>query len=305
MSWKKLGRIFCVNANSDWMYTHSMIPIAEDLGGGHFRVYFSCRDRENRGHGAFFEFSLDDPRTTLRVSGAPVLCPGNIGCFDDSGAIPNCIVEHNGEKLLYYTGINLGVTVKIRNSIGIARWDKAGERFEKLFHGPIIDRDRNHPHFCATPEVLLSNGKFRAWFSSCSRWELVDGDAKHYYRIEYAVSDNGIDWRREGVAIDFKDDLEYALGVPRVRRSESGYEMWFCSRADEKEELYRMRYAVSDDSVNWVRNEDPDFVVHASESGWDSEMICYPFIFFYQGKKFMLYNGNGYGLTGIGLAEWV
>ena len=31
-------------------------------------------------------------------------------------------------------------------------------------------------------------------------------------------------------------------------------------------------------------------------------MICYPFVFDYSGNRYMLYNGNEYGKTGIGLA---
>jgi hypothetical protein len=31
-------------------------------------------------------------------------------------------------------------------------------------------------------------------------------------------------------------------------------------------------------------------------------MLAYPFVFDYRGKRYMLYNGNGYGKTGIGLA---
>ena len=39
-----------------------------------------------------------------------------------------------------------------------------------------------------------------------------------------------------------------------------------------------------------------------SPSGWDSEMVCYPHVFDHKGKRYMLYNGNGYGRTGFGLA---
>ena len=31
-------------------------------------------------------------------------------------------------------------------------------------------------------------------------------------------------------------------------------------------------------------------------------MVCYPYVFEYNDKLYMLYNGNGYGKTGIGLA---
>ena len=39
-----------------------------------------------------------------------------------------------------------------------------------------------------------------------------------------------------------------------------------------------------------------------SETGWDSEMICYPYVFKHKGRFYMLYCGNGYGKTGFGLA---
>ena len=42
--------------------------------------------------------------------------------------------------------------------------------------------------------------------------------------------------------------------------------------------------------------------IDVSEDGWDSEMICYPHVFDHSGRRYMLYNGNGYGASGIGLA---
>ena len=39
-----------------------------------------------------------------------------------------------------------------------------------------------------------------------------------------------------------------------------------------------------------------------SPNGWDSEMICYPYVFDHGSNRYMLYNGNGYGKTGFGLA---
>ena len=36
--------------------------------------------------------------------------------------------------------------------------------------------------------------------------------------------------------------------------------------------------------------------------GWDNEMVCYPYVFEHDGQIYMMYNGNGYGGTGVGLA---
>ena len=54
------------------------------------------------------------------------------------------------------------------------------------------------------------------------------------------------------------------------------------------------------DGIKWERIKEIELDV--SESGWDSEMVCYPYVFEYNDKLYMLYNGNGYGKTGIGLA---
>jgi predicted GH43/DUF377 family glycosyl hydrolase len=302
MRWEKIGQIFCADNHSDWMFSHAMIPIAEQVDGDLFRIYFSPRDKLNRGYGAYLEIDMRNPTKVLRVNQSPILEPGALGCFDDSGALPNSIVNVGGRKLLYYTGINLGVTVKIRNSIGLAEWNELTQRFERCFDGPIIDRTRELPHFVATPEVMYENNQYRTWFTSCVGWKLEAGEPKHYYRLEYADSQDGVVWNRNGrIAIDFRDEFEYALGVPRVIKDGELYKMWFCSRATQDCPTYRIRYATSKDGVQWKRYEGPAGI-DVSESGWDSQMICYPFVFDHAGQRYMLYNGNGYGKTGFGIA---
>jgi hypothetical protein len=302
MKWEKLGHIFCSDKQSDWMYSHAMIPIAERVDGDLYRIYFSPRDKNNRGHGAYLEIDMHNPTKVLRIHDQPILKPGALGCFDDSGALPNAIISYDNQKFLYYTGINLGVTVKIRNAIGLAKWNDSSHAFERCFEGPVIDRHRNFPHFVATPDVHWDNGRFRAWFTSCVGWQPDVNEPRHYYRLEYEESNDGIIWDRDGtVAIDFFDEYEYAIGVPRVLKKRDGYEMWFCSRATKNHPTYRIRYATSCDGIKWIRYKGLAGI-DVSLSGWDSEMICYPFIFDHSGERYMLYNGNGYGKTGFGIA---
>ena len=72
--------------------------------------------------------------------------------------------------------------------------------------------------------------------------------------------------------------------------------MWFCARGS----AYRIYYAESDDGLTWQRRDEPDLTV--SESGWDNEMVEYPFVFDHDGDRYMLYAGNTFGKTGFGLA---
>ena len=69
-------------------------------------------------------------------------------------------------------------------------------------------------------------------------------------------------------------------------------------------EKYRIGYSHSNDGINW-KNKLDKVGIDLSNSGWDSEMICYPFVFDHKGKRYMLYNGNSYGKYGFGLAKLI
>ena len=73
--------------------------------------------------------------------------------------------------------------------------------------------------------------------------------------------------------------------------------MWYSYRGNK--DKYKIGYAEADNLDKWIVKESN---FSCSESGWDSEMVCYPYVFEYNDKLYMLYNGNGYGKTGIGLA---
>jgi hypothetical protein len=97
----------------------------------------------------------------------------------------------------------------------------------------------------------------------------------------------------------FEHPTEIAIARPSVIRDKDRWRMWFCHRGLDYP--YRIGYAESADGVTW-RRQDARSGIHASDSGWDSEMIAYPFVFDHAGDRYMLYSGNGYGRGGMGLA---
>lgn len=302
MLWRKLGHIFCPANNYSWMLTHAAVPFVGKTDGDLIQVFFSTRNANQESSVGFIWFNINTLEV-IEVSAEQILTKGELGSFDDSGVMGCCLVKIGEVERLYYIGWNLGVTVPFRNSIGIAESIDGGNKFLKPFLGPIIDRTKSEPHFVASNCVILDNGIFKIWYLSCTSWFVVDGKVMHRYHIKYAESIDGIDWDRKGVvAIDYRDKYEYAISVPRVIKEANGlYRMWFSSRGTRDIQNYRIKYAESNDGKVWVR-KDEDVGIGVSASGWDSDMIEYPFVFDHKGNRYMLYNGNGYGKTGFGLA---
>lgn len=295
--WRKRGLIFCPEGETPWMKTHAAVPIAESLGGSLFKIYFSSRDDLNRSYTGYVVVDIDRPNCILDLSKDPVLGPGELGEFDDSGAMGCWLSSYEDKKYLYYIGWNLGVTVPFRNSIGLAV-SISGNSFERYSNGPIVDRSAREPHFCASCCVLPGEDHWRMWYLSCTGWQMRNGKPEHKYHIKYAESQNGINWSREGlIAIDYLNETEYAISRPSVVKDADRWRMWYSYRGSS----YRIGYAESLDGRQWDRL-DHLVGLNVSPMGWDSEMIEYPFVFDHAGQRYMLYNGNGYGKTGFGLA---
>ncbi len=279
------------------MQSHAAVPIAESLDEKLIKIYFSSRDKFNRSHTGCAVINIDHPNQILGLSIKPILAPGGLGEFDDSGAMATWLTIHNGQKSLYYIGWNLGVTVPFHNAIGLSI-NTLGDEFVRYSNGPIVDRSMHEPHFCASCCVLPGEEFWRMWYLSCTGWRMREGKPEHKYHIKYAESRDGINWQRDGfVAIDFANNQEYAISRPSVVHDSDRWRMWYSFRGRS----YRIGYAESEDGRQWKRLDD-QVGIDVSTTGWDSEMIEYPFVFDHKGQRYMLYNGNGYGRTGFGLA---
>ena len=309
MTWKKKGLIFKPDGSKEWMMSHGQLPLVDQISDAVLRVYFGTRDQFNRTVTTYLEVLADHPQTVLHIHGEPVLGLGNVGCFDDSGAMPSWIIGHEGIKYLYYIGWNVGTTVPYRTAIGIAMSEDGGRSFRRRYAGPIIDRNHSEPYSCASPCVVIENSVWRMWYQSCIKWSFYDGKPEPHYHIKYAESRDGFHWTRKGaVCIDFKSPNEAGITRPSIIKEDGIYKMWYCYRglADyrrEKEQSYRIGYAESQDGFQWIR-KDELAGIDLSESGWDSEMIAYPYVYKYKGMKHMVYNGNGFGRSGFGYAVW-
>jgi hypothetical protein len=206
------------------------------------------------------------------------------------------LTQAGGKTYLYYLGWNLGVTVPWRNSIGLAMRNGPEGEFAKHSPAPLLDRCDVDPFTISYPCVVRDGDRWKMWYGSHLSWGAGKADMNHV--IKYAESRDGLSWDRQGaIAVDLRLPEVHALCRPSVLKDGNIYRMWYAYRG----ESYRIGYAESGDGLHWER-QDHRVGIDVSASGWDSEMIEYPFVFDHDGERYMLYNGNRYGASGFGLA---
>lgn len=307
MRWVKKGLIFKVDNDHDWMRTHAQVPTADLIEDNVLRIYFGTRDGNNRTLPTYLEVEANNPQKILYVHDKPILSLGKIGNFDDSGVMPSWLVSQGNKKLFYYIGWNVGSTVPYRIANGLAISEDYGQTFNKISDGPIMDRTIIDPISVSTQCVVIDGDIWKTWYMSFTAWQIVNGVAEPSYHIKYAESKDGISWIAKGdVCIDCKVPDECGIARPCVIKEGGLYKMWHSYRGidsyrTDRKQSYRIGYAESGDGIHWTR-KDEAVGIDISDSGWDSEMIAYPFVYEHKGKKYMLYNGNGFGKSGIGYA---
>jgi hypothetical protein len=306
MSWSRRGLIYAPagRLGRDWAHSHAQCPTPTRVSSATLRIYFGTRDTANRTRPTFIDVDPARPERILYEHDRPVLDLGELGCFDDAGVMPSCLVDVAGEKFLYYVGWNTSTTVPYRTSIGVAVSGDGGLTFRRLFAGPIMDRTPREPHFCSTPFVIREGSGWRMWYLSCTGWRRVGDRAEPQYEIKTARSDDGIDWRRVGDVAIAAAGPEEALARPWVLRGGDGWRMWFCHRSlngyrTDPQQSYRIGCAESTDGLVWRRQPDR---LETAAGDWDSEMTAYPAAYEHDGRVHLVYNGNGFGRSGFGYA---
>lgn len=305
--WKKWGGNPCISLkqfNDSWMESHTQLAIPYVLPNGNIRVFFNSRT-EGRSRPAFADLDVETWEIVQR-SKAPLLDFGKPGTFDDSGVMFSSLVEVDGKLYMYYSGWNVPVTVRYHNSIGLAISEDGGNTFYKYSEGPILERSIYNPIMVAGPYVLRRGEMdWMMYYLSCSSW--IDGGVKvePVYDLHYAYSRDGINWEVTDSVSCISGNNE-AIAQPCVVKENNKYYMWYSYRKTldyrtNKDNSYRIGYAESGDGTNWIR-KDEAVGIAVSETGWDSEMIEYPYVIKIKDKWVMFYNGNGFGKSGIGLA---
>ena len=268
--WKFKGVIFDKH--------HAQLPTVITTENG-FRVYYSTK-MDGKSYIRFFD--IDDDLNQIGKDNL-ALSLGKLGTFDQSGVMPSCIVGN----LMYYTGWHLRADVPYSHSIGVATINEDGT-LSRNSDGPILGHNFYSPYLLNSPFVEFDENKkmWKMYYCNGTGW--VNNHPT--YNISAAYSDNKIDWKTS-------ENIEITMGlkdeaISRVCRD--------CLSGI----LYFYKTSTSSYDIFSKNSNGEIFNVEIDRNNWDSNMRCYPWVCRKESNKYLFYNGNNYGLTGIGVAKW-
>lgn len=295
--WRKLGQLYVPPGHHPKLRSHAANPLPVHLKGDVYRIFFSGRDEQNRSSVGGVDMDIEK-RIVVGEHEAPFIEHGAPGTFYEAGiSIGNCY-SVGAQRYMLFMGWQNPHEGHWRGDIGRLRVTNA-LTLDLDSEVPFIGADTVDPISLSYPWVeQCDNAQFMMWYGSTVNWDAGNGEMLHV--IKSAVSEDGHVWQRRDVSVPYHIGLAQAFSRPTVMRESNTYHMWFSYRSGLAEN-YRIGYARSCDGHQWeLRLREAG--IDVSPSGWDSDMIEYPFVFGHRGKQYMLYNGNGYGKTGFGLA---
>ncbi len=299
--WIKKGNIFQNDTSLWWSKKYAGIPTIDQINDDILRIYYYSMDEKMDGRISYIDVDAKNPSNILYSKKEPVLDIGENGTFDDCGVCPSCIVTINDKKHIYYLGVQRAEKTPYLYFAGVAVENNNGI-FERVQKNPVLDRTATEPYTRSATTIIQEGNLFKMWYVSAFEWFKWNDRLYPKYVIRSAHSKDGISWfSLPEKVIEFEDEFEFGFGRPWVIKEDGIYKMYYSVRSTNVP--YKMGYAESVNGIDWKR-KDHELGLIRSETGWDSEMICYPCVVNTKYGKYLFYNGNSHGASGFGYAKW-
>jgi hypothetical protein len=201
---------------------------------------------------------------------------------------------------------------RLHNRTCLAVSDDAGLTWRYHDANPILSLDRKYDQAgTGSASVVRVGDKYRMYYTAIAEWfdcpagvRTGHGDRIPRISIAYAVSDDGMTWRKPldqwmvaPRGFD-ADPYEYINSKPFVLREQNGWRMFISTFGH----AYRVRSLVSADGLQWAcvaSDSDGDLGVGGS-GAFDDQQRCYASVLQCREEYRLWYTGNGFGATGIG-----
>lgn len=290
MKWIKLGRLYQVENDNPHLVTHAANPLPKHLHDDTYRVYYNGRDVNNRSSVSYVDIDIVKRALVLDYK-KPILIPKPNSFYSHGISIGNI---WNIKQFTYmnFMGWNCPDNKHWYGEIGYCQLHSEHVKYPKLLLGLNTEDSISLSY----PHIMFDDGIYKMWYGSTISWTSENNEMIHV--IKYASSVDGINWISHGVSIPYDLGKAQAFSRPTVIKIDGIYHMWYSYRKGDGS-LYDIGYSKSTDGIIWSF---PESNIENSSDDWDSEMMCYPHVFKHEDKIYMLYNGNGFGKTGFGIA---
>ena len=300
LSWKSLGRIIEPSVGTPWWlesFAGSACAVIRN-NGPLFDLYITGRDEFNRsriGHGIW---SAETPDKILQLDDDPCLGLGKHGSFFDSGTSYPSVIKYKNKYLMYFTGWHQGKKTPFINSMGLAESKNADGMFHPISESSFFPAIASEMFGIGTPFCYFDHeqNNFTLFYSSFTEWLKIGASYTPQYHIRKVIGLTPYDFERPGVPV-----LPSSLPLKELSCRPSltlSHSLIFCKRKPGTK--YSIFATPKVENNQW--KDQARRISILGTSNWDSEELCYPFAFSYNDQEFLLYSGNGYGRSGLGIA---
>ena len=268
--------------------------------GDELEIYFSSRDAAGRSQIGRATIAAD-LHGELTFEQAPLLAPGELGTFDDSGVTSRLHRRRRRGAQPLLLGLDARRDAFRSTSTSAARVsDGRRPDLRACLAGarPRAKRGRSVPDRLAVDprreRPVADVVRLGHRMGGARRARRSTGTTSST-RSRTTVSSGGA---TDTSASTIATKTSTRIARPWVVRDGDRYRMWFCSRGDRLPP--GLRGVGRRGHLGPPRRRGRPRAVQ--RPGWDSEMVCVPGRLRARGRRYLLYNGNGYGATGIGYA---
>jgi len=310
MKWIKKGHIFKPSGEFEWSKEYAQVPrplVLEDR----VRIYYATRFYDNNripiSQTSFVDVDKIDLTKIIYIHNKPILELGTENSFSQYGIHPTMLIKKLNETVLFYQGWKRSEEYPYETAIGSAISIDNGFSFKKTGQNPIFQKSLEDPYFVNGVFILDENEKYSIFYSGGVSWIESEGRKESIYIIKNTESKDLFNWKNSNKNI-IEQVYEFECqNTPTVIKINNIYHMWFSYRQALNfrniDRGYRIGYAWSNDLINWQRDDTLSGIDFSQGEQWDSQMICYPYVFKIESKIIMLYSGNYFGKDGFGYAE--
>ena len=298
--WDKLGRIFYKQSKGRHprLLTHFSNPLPIHINNDTFRIFYNGRDCKNRSSIGAVDIDIVNGKI-IQEFDKPIFKFGPKNSFYCDGISIGNFYKQKNSLYMLFMGWQAEKKMHWRGDIGRLKINSDLSLSIKSPFKPLLTYHDIDPISLSYPFVMKVKNHYMMWYGSTLNWDAGNGEMLHV--INVAKSSDGDSWERMGLSVPFKIGSTQAFSRPTVIKNKyNKYEMWFSYRG-KPGVTYRIGYASSDDGIKWDLDIE-NAGIAISKTGWDSKMIEYPYVFLHKKQTYMLYNGNDFGKTGIGLA---